>query len=85
MNCSGCGFEVQSGFAFCPKCGARQPAAISALRILPFALDAARPSPVLRKAATIALNHRLTVRRLPKTRLRNRSRHDRRPRRIVDR
>jgi predicted ATPase/class 3 adenylate cyclase len=27
MNCTGCGFEVQSGFAFCPKCGARQPAA----------------------------------------------------------
>ena len=27
MNCSGCGFEVQSGFAFCPKCGARQAAA----------------------------------------------------------
>jgi adenylate cyclase len=27
MNCSGCGFEVQSGFAFCPKCGARQPIA----------------------------------------------------------
>lgn len=25
MNCSGCGFEVQSGFAFCPKCGAKQP------------------------------------------------------------
>jgi predicted ATPase/class 3 adenylate cyclase len=27
MNCSSCGFEVQSGFAFCPKCGAKQPAA----------------------------------------------------------
>src|SRR4029450_7550132 len=27
MNCSGCGFEVQSGFAFCPKCGAKQAAA----------------------------------------------------------
>ena len=27
MNCSGCSFEVQSGFAFCPKCGARQPIA----------------------------------------------------------
>ncbi|MGY4623026.1 adenylate/guanylate cyclase domain-containing protein [Bradyrhizobium sp. USDA 4486] len=25
MNCSGCGFEVQSGFAFCPKCGTKQP------------------------------------------------------------
>ena len=22
MNCSACGFEVQRGFAFCPKCGA---------------------------------------------------------------
>ena len=27
MNCSGCGFEVQIDFAFCPKCGAKQPAA----------------------------------------------------------
>ncbi|MBR0723692.1 adenylate/guanylate cyclase domain-containing protein [Bradyrhizobium manausense] len=25
MKCSGCGFEVQSGFAFCPKCGTKQP------------------------------------------------------------
>ena len=25
MNCGSCGFEVQSGFAFCPKCGTRQP------------------------------------------------------------
>ncbi|MBR0780605.1 adenylate/guanylate cyclase domain-containing protein [Bradyrhizobium iriomotense] len=25
MNCSRCGFEVQSGFAFCPKCGTKQP------------------------------------------------------------
>ncbi|MDA9423111.1 adenylate/guanylate cyclase domain-containing protein [Bradyrhizobium sp. CCBAU 53380] len=25
MNCPGCGFEVQSGFAFCPKCGTKQP------------------------------------------------------------
>ncbi|QWG20098.1 AAA family ATPase [Bradyrhizobium sediminis] len=25
MNCSRCGFEVQSGFAFCPKCGVKQP------------------------------------------------------------
>jgi adenylate cyclase len=24
MNCTGCGFEVESGFAFCPKCGVRQ-------------------------------------------------------------
>jgi predicted ATPase/class 3 adenylate cyclase len=27
MDCSSCGLEVQSGFAFCPKCGAKQPAA----------------------------------------------------------
>jgi RNA polymerase subunit RPABC4/transcription elongation factor Spt4 len=26
MNCVGCGFVVQAEFAFCPKCGARQPA-----------------------------------------------------------
>lgn len=25
MNCSCCGCEVQSGFAFCPKCGTKQP------------------------------------------------------------
>ena len=25
MNCSCCGLEVQSGFAFCPKCGTKQP------------------------------------------------------------
>lgn len=25
MNCSCCGCEVQSGFAFCPKCGMKQP------------------------------------------------------------
>src|ERR1700737_5592487 len=25
MNCAGCGSEVQSSFAFCPKCGAKQP------------------------------------------------------------
>ncbi|TGS78395.1 hypothetical protein EN818_31370, partial [Mesorhizobium sp. M3A.F.Ca.ET.175.01.1.1] len=25
MDCLGCGFEVESGFAFCPKCGKRQP------------------------------------------------------------
>src|SRR5579883_625306 len=30
MNCAGCGFEIQSGFAFCPKCGARQPIACAA-------------------------------------------------------
>ncbi|NUR13156.1 MAG: AAA family ATPase [Bradyrhizobium sp.] len=27
MNCSCCGSEVQSGFAFCPKCGTKQPKA----------------------------------------------------------
>eukprot|EP01133_Synstelium_polycarpum_P027214 gene27214-32782_t len=27
MNCTGCGFDVQSGFAFCPKCGAKQASA----------------------------------------------------------
>lgn len=27
MTCSGCGSEVQSGFAFCPKCGTKQPSA----------------------------------------------------------
>jgi adenylate cyclase len=26
MNCAGCGFALEAGFAFCPKCGARQPA-----------------------------------------------------------
>jgi predicted ATPase/class 3 adenylate cyclase len=25
MDCSGCGFRIESGFAFCPKCGLRQP------------------------------------------------------------
>jgi hypothetical protein len=25
MECSGCGFDIQSGFAFCPRCGAKQP------------------------------------------------------------
>src|SRR5260370_20211884 len=25
MNCPRCGSEVQSGFAFCPKCGTKQP------------------------------------------------------------
>ncbi|TIR01552.1 MAG: hypothetical protein E5X37_35220, partial [Mesorhizobium sp.] len=25
MDCLGCGFEVERGFAFCPKCGKRQP------------------------------------------------------------
>jgi predicted ATPase/class 3 adenylate cyclase len=25
MACSGCGFQIESGFAFCPKCGIRQP------------------------------------------------------------
>jgi predicted ATPase/class 3 adenylate cyclase len=27
MNCLSCGSEVQSGFAFCPKCGTKQPSA----------------------------------------------------------
>ncbi|MBB4290347.1 putative ATPase/class 3 adenylate cyclase [Rhizobium leguminosarum] len=25
MECAGCGFDIQSGFAFCPQCGTRQP------------------------------------------------------------
>ncbi len=25
MDCAGCGFKIESGFAFCPKCGVRQP------------------------------------------------------------
>jgi predicted ATPase/class 3 adenylate cyclase len=25
MDCSGCGFQIESSFAFCPKCGVRQP------------------------------------------------------------
>ena len=25
MNCHECGFEIESGFAFCPRCGAKQP------------------------------------------------------------
>ena len=25
MNCAACGFEVQSGFAYCARCGAKQP------------------------------------------------------------
>lgn len=29
MTCSGCGSEVQNGFAFCPKCGTKQPSACS--------------------------------------------------------
>jgi predicted ATPase/class 3 adenylate cyclase len=29
MNCAACGFGIQSGFAFCPKCGIRQPKACS--------------------------------------------------------
>lgn len=29
MDCSGCGFQLESGFAFCPKCGMRQPAPCS--------------------------------------------------------
>jgi len=30
MNCVGCGFELQPGFAYCPKCGEKQPAACAA-------------------------------------------------------
>ncbi|QEL22180.1 AAA family ATPase [Bosea sp. F3-2] len=26
MDCSGCGFQIESSFTFCPKCGLRQPA-----------------------------------------------------------
>src|SRR5205823_12321959 len=26
MDCAGCGFAIQAEFAFCPKCGVRQPA-----------------------------------------------------------
>jgi len=29
MNCAACGFEVQSGFAYCARCGAKQPSACS--------------------------------------------------------
>ncbi|MGO6908615.1 zinc ribbon domain-containing protein, partial [Rhizobium ruizarguesonis] len=25
MECSGCGFDIQSGLAICPRCGAKQP------------------------------------------------------------
>jgi adenylate cyclase len=27
MNCVGCAFEIENGFAFCPKCGTKQPKA----------------------------------------------------------
>ena len=27
MTCGGCGFETQTGFAFCPRCGVRLPQA----------------------------------------------------------
>ncbi|MBY5355269.1 tetratricopeptide repeat protein [Rhizobium leguminosarum] len=30
MECAGCGFDIQSGFAFCPRCGARQPLSCAA-------------------------------------------------------
>ncbi|MFB2607885.1 zinc ribbon domain-containing protein, partial [Rhizobium phaseoli] len=30
MDCAGCGFDIQSGFAFCPRCGARQPLSCAA-------------------------------------------------------
>ncbi len=29
MNCTGCGFQIDSGFAFCPRCGVKQPKACS--------------------------------------------------------
>ncbi|PDS77168.1 adenylate/guanylate cyclase domain-containing protein [Rhizobium sp. L43] len=30
MECAGCGFDIQSGFAFCPQCGTRQPVSCAA-------------------------------------------------------
>ena len=27
MDCTSCGCDIESGFAFCPKCGAKQPKA----------------------------------------------------------
>ena len=33
MECSGCGFQIESGFAFCPKCGMRQPMPVLQLRL----------------------------------------------------
>jgi len=30
MECAGCGFDIQSGFAFCPRCGAKQPISCAA-------------------------------------------------------
>ncbi|MBX5040112.1 tetratricopeptide repeat protein [Rhizobium lentis] len=30
MECAGCGFDIQSGYAFCPRCGARQPLSCAA-------------------------------------------------------
>lgn len=30
MDCAACGFAIESGFAFCPKCGARQPISCAA-------------------------------------------------------
>ncbi|MGO4736838.1 adenylate/guanylate cyclase domain-containing protein [Bosea sp. 2KB_26] len=34
MDCSGCGFQIESGFAFCPKCGVRQPVPCSSCSFL---------------------------------------------------
>ena len=34
MDCADCGFKIESGFAFCPKCGARQPAGCSSCGFL---------------------------------------------------
>ncbi|WP_434734161.1 tetratricopeptide repeat protein [Rhizobium sp. YTUHZ044] len=30
MECAGCGFDIQSGFAFCPRCGSKQPLSCAA-------------------------------------------------------
>ena len=32
MACIGCGFELSPGFAFCPRCGRRQPTRLSCVR-----------------------------------------------------
>ena len=34
MNCTSCGFQIESGFAFCPKCGAKQPRACASCGFL---------------------------------------------------
>ena len=45
MSCVGCGFEILADFAFCPRCGRRQPVACAAA-----ALPASRTSPSVRAA-----------------------------------